>query len=64
MRGFCGGDAECGTPSPPDEGEGQSSVAQWREEHEALGTSISSDLGGITIDDDTKVMLEHFTVER
>lgn len=47
-----------------DEGEGQSSVAQWREEHEAFWNSISSDLGGIRIDDDTKVVLEHFTVER
>lgn len=26
--------------------------------------SISSDRGGIRIDDDTKVVLEHFTVER
>lgn len=47
-----------------DEGEGQSSVAQWREEHEAFWNSISSDRGGIRIDDDTKVVLEHFTVER
>lgn len=47
-----------------DEGEGQSSVAQWREEHEAFRNSISSDRGGIRIDDDTKVVLEHFTVER
>lgn len=47
-----------------DEGEGQSSIAQWREEHEAFWDSISPDLGGITIDDDTKIVLEHFKVER
>ncbi|NEE05357.1 ASCH domain-containing protein [Streptomyces sp. SID7499] len=56
--------AQVGLPHAVDEGEGHTSVAEWREDHERFrhGEDMRAALGdpGFTVDDTTPAVLERF----